>query len=62
MMAMFGWTDPKMPAQLHRASEPEEAWNERMEKILAFDPSQSLDGCRRRTACAALVRLSECVP
>ncbi|MEY9885801.1 hypothetical protein [Bradyrhizobium sp. USDA 329] len=32
MMAMFGWTDPKMPAPLHRSGESREARPQRHEK------------------------------
>ena len=43
MMAMFGWSDPKMPRSRHRAGEPEKLGVRGMEKIVAFDQSQSLD-------------------
>jgi hypothetical protein len=29
MMAMFGWTDPKMPGALHCQGEPGKAWHDR---------------------------------
>jgi hypothetical protein len=43
MMAMFGWTDPKMPAHYIARANREMLGISGMEKIVAFDQSQSLD-------------------
>jgi len=43
MMAMFGWTDPKMPAHYIAQANRERLGMSGMEKIVAFDQSQSLD-------------------
>ena len=44
MMAAFGWTDPKMPAHDNIAqANREKLGMSGMEKIVAFDQSQSLD-------------------
>lgn len=43
MMAMFGWTDPKMPAHYIAQGNREKLGISGMEKIAAFDQSQSLD-------------------
>ena len=43
MMAMFGWTDPKMPAHYIAQANREKLGISGMEKIVAFDESQSLD-------------------
>jgi hypothetical protein len=43
MMAMFGWTDPKMPAHYIAQANREKLGISGMEKIMAFDQSQSLD-------------------
>lgn len=43
MMAMFGWTDPKMPAHDIAKANREKLGISGMEKIVAFDESQSLD-------------------
>jgi integrase len=43
MMAMFGWTDPKMPAHYIAQANREKLGVSGMEKIVAFDQSQSLD-------------------
>jgi hypothetical protein len=43
MMAMFGWTDPKMPAHYIAKADREKLGMSGMEKIVAFDESQSLD-------------------
>ena len=43
MMAMFGWTDPKMPAHYIAQANREKLDISGMEKIVAFDQSQSLD-------------------
>jgi integrase len=43
MMAMFGWTDPKMPALYIAQANREKLGISGMEKIVAFDQSQSLD-------------------
>jgi integrase len=43
MMAMFGWTDPKMPAHYIARANREKLGISGMEKIVAFDQSQSLD-------------------
>jgi integrase len=42
MMAMFGWTDPKMPAHYIAQANREKLGISGMEKIVAFDQSQSL--------------------
>jgi hypothetical protein len=42
-MAMFGWTDPKMPAHYIAQANREKLGMSGMEKIVAFDQSQSLD-------------------
>jgi hypothetical protein len=41
MMAMFGWTDPKMPAHYIAQANREKLGISGMEKIVAFDQSQS---------------------
>jgi hypothetical protein len=43
MMAMFGWTDLKMPAHYIAQANWEKLGISGMEKIVAFDQSQSLD-------------------
>jgi len=43
MMAMFGWTDPKMPAHYIAQANRERLGISGMDKIVAFDQSQSLD-------------------
>jgi hypothetical protein len=43
MMAMFGWTDPKMPALCIAQANREKLVISGMDKIVAFDQSQSLD-------------------
>ncbi|MFQ3456935.1 tyrosine-type recombinase/integrase [Bradyrhizobium sp. UFLA01-814] len=43
MMAMFGWTDPKMPAHYIAQANRERLGISGMEKIVTFDQSQSLD-------------------
>src|ERR1700733_13483623 len=43
MMAMFSWTDPKMPAHYIARANREKLGISGMEKIVAFDQSQSLD-------------------
>ena len=43
MMAMFGWTDPKMPAHYIAQANREKLRTSGMDKIVTFDQSQSLD-------------------
>jgi integrase len=43
MMAMFGWTDPKMPAHYIAKANREKLGLSGMDKIVAFDQSQSLN-------------------
>ncbi len=43
MMAMFGWTDPKMPAHYIARANREKLGISGMDKVVAFDRSQSLD-------------------
>ena len=43
MMAMFGWTDPKMPAHYIAKANREKLGMSGMDKIVAFDQSQSPD-------------------
>ena len=43
MMAMFGWRDPKMPAHYIARVNREKLGISGMDKIVAFDQSQSLD-------------------
>jgi hypothetical protein len=43
MMAMFGWRDPKMPAHYIARASREKLGTGGMDKIVAFDQSQSLD-------------------
>src|SRR5258705_5759018 len=43
MMAMFGWTDPKMPAHYIAQANREKLGISGMDKIIAFDLSQSTD-------------------
>src|SRR5690348_14625666 len=43
MMAMFGWTDPKMPAHYIAQANREKLGMTGMDKIVAFDQSQSMD-------------------
>ncbi|GLR98067.1 hypothetical protein GCM10007858_57090 [Bradyrhizobium liaoningense] len=40
MMAMFGWTDPKMPAHYIAQANREKLGLSGMEKIVAFDQSR----------------------
>ena len=47
-MAMFGWTDPKMPAHYIAQANREKLGISGMEKIVAFDQSQSLDDFLRQ--------------
>jgi hypothetical protein len=42
MMAMFGWTDPKMPAHYIAQANREKLGFSGMEKVVAFDESESL--------------------
>jgi hypothetical protein len=43
MIAMFGWIDPKMPAHYIAKANREKAGMTGVDKIVAFDQSQSLD-------------------
>ena len=43
MMAMFGWTDPKMPAHYIAQANREKLGMSGMDKIIAFDQSAGLD-------------------
>jgi integrase len=43
MMAMFGWTDPKMPAHYIAQANREKLGMSGMDKIVAFDQSQNVD-------------------
>jgi hypothetical protein len=43
MMAMFGWTDPKMPAHYIAQANREKLGISGMDKVVAFDQSQSPD-------------------
>ena len=43
MMAMFGWTDPKMPALYIAQANREKLGFSGMDKVVAFDQSASLD-------------------
>ena len=43
MMAMFGWTDPKMPAHYIAQANREKLGMIGMDKIVAFDQSHSLN-------------------
>jgi integrase len=43
MMAMFGWTDPKMPAHYIAKANREKLGMTGMDKIVTFDQSQSFD-------------------
>jgi hypothetical protein len=43
MMAMFGWTDPKVPAHYIAQANREKLGISGMDKIVAFDQSPSLD-------------------
>jgi hypothetical protein len=43
MMAMFGWTDPKMPAHYIAQANREKLGISGMDKIVAFDQSQNTD-------------------
>jgi integrase len=43
MMAMFGWTDPKMPAHYLAKANREKLGMTGMDKIVTFDQSQSFD-------------------
>jgi hypothetical protein len=47
MMAMFGWTEPKMPAHYIAQANREKHGISVMEKIVAFDERQSLDDFMR---------------
>jgi len=43
MMAMFGWTDPKMPAHYIARANREKLGISGMDKVVAFDQSQNRD-------------------
>jgi hypothetical protein len=43
MMALFGWTDPKMPALYIAQANREKLGFSGMDKVVAFDRSGSLD-------------------
>ena len=43
MMAMFGWTDPKMPAHYIAQANREKLGISGMDKVVAFDQSQNID-------------------
>jgi hypothetical protein len=43
MMAMFGWTDPKMPAHYIAQANREKLRMSGLDKIVAFDHSQNMD-------------------
>jgi hypothetical protein len=43
MMAMFGWSDPKMPAHYIAQANREKLGMSGMDKIIAFDQSAGLD-------------------
>jgi hypothetical protein len=43
MMAMFGWTDPKMPAHYIAQANREKLGMSGMDKIVSFDQSQGAD-------------------
>jgi integrase len=43
MMAMFGWTDPKMPAHYIAKAKREKLGVTGMDKVVAYDQSQSLN-------------------
>ena len=47
-MAMFGWTDPKMPAHYIAQANREKLGMSGMEKIVTFDQGQSYDGSMPR--------------
>lgn len=49
IMAMFGWTDPKMPAHYIAQANREKLGMSGMDKVVAFDQSQSLDDFLRRS-------------
>ncbi|MGJ4946777.1 hypothetical protein [Bradyrhizobium sp. HKCCYLS20291] len=42
MMAMFGWTDPKMPAHYIAQANRERLGISGMDKVVAFDQAHSL--------------------
>lgn len=44
MMAMFGWTDPKMPAHYIAKANREKLGMTGMDKVVAFDQSQAIAG------------------
>jgi hypothetical protein len=46
MMAMFGWTDPKMPAHYIAQANREKLGMSGMDKVIAFDQCNSLDDFR----------------
>lgn len=41
MMAMFGWTDPKMPAHYIAKAKRDKLGPSGMEKLMSFDSSQN---------------------
>lgn len=47
MMAMFGWTDPRMPAHYIAQANREKLGLSGMKKIVAFGQSRSLDDLLR---------------
>jgi hypothetical protein len=46
MMAMFGWTDPKIPAHYIAKANREKLGTSGMDKIVAFDQSQAINEFR----------------
>jgi hypothetical protein len=50
MMAMFGWTAPKMPAHYIAQANREKLGISGMDKVVAFDQGQSLDEFLRPVA------------
>ncbi len=50
MMAMFGWTDPKMPAHDIAQANREKLGISGMDKVVAFDQGQELDDFLRSVA------------
>jgi len=50
MMAMFGWTDPKMPAHYIAKANREKLGISGMDKIVAFDQTQSFDDVASQAA------------
>ena len=55
MMAMFGWTDPKMPAHYIAQANREKLRFSGMDKVVAFDQSKSIADFAANEACSSRI-------